>query len=1175
MQENEIIEILNTGNFQKLKPVRTEILEEKVKKDRKVSVESFNRILLDFSFRHNDPRPIEFLLPQSTENLQKNLGRISEQYISSKDAKWFDAIILLSSQFVRKNHQSAFFAKFIHDLIDTGIEKDDTTLITVAINLLMKVSFRKYRAELITEILPQLITWCVTKNDIQRLKEYSRFLEEISDASKESHLQGEIAKAIFSIGLYREDFPIILEAIRFASRIPQKVKRYNCNQYLFENLAKSSHAGYLEKILQSMDSFSDLPESTRQEIIHITMTQYISREKDYRKVSSLIRNLEERYPAIVPCMIISLLENAEKSGNRWYYDQALTLTGSWRSDNPAIIKQYVRTGMKIAELYHDPKSLERLLPIVEQSKYQSRIYLLLSRTFLDMNEFDMAIAVFSSISVYTNFSPQMIECAREIIKYAIFHEEPDKILESHFLPADPSTRDAIIRHAITEICRDHPVEAGLHHSTSISRIAQMHSSCGSLLIEAISILIEQGFLDQNDPAVLIKITQSLPSQTEREQAISSIIVKIAETGIKKRNRDYLQRAVGLSCLIEDVSIRSRALSTIIDDAAHLAAEQGDLNLLQRMKEWSLSLLDQTSADFAITNIINGMIQYGLEFQSLLALEEAYAATGEIHDSTIRMLKKEHLAEHFVRIACILLPKADIRKDSVDPIIGTFSRSLEILSDLSNQSRILKISGYIDIVLAEYLKNKRQSVFFLPLSFFVLSLEDPMERDAMVRRIIAKIADENEIPDSSDPYVVLIRLLQEDDPLRNLPLTLELSEKLMALVSDPFSRITGICVIAEEYHSIGLREKAGTLLANALDLSETLTDYDQRALVQIEIARISAKFDLQFSRRALDLAIDSFFHIGTDAEKNPIAERIVQILVRIDKSGNDPEFLKRALTIASDIADPIAYSHALITICGMSNLNAKIQSDIIQDLENVVQEIKSPYERGRILLGLFPYAANVQNSSQLLEILRAIQGTIQSIKIPFISIHLINRMLYAAQQVSDLKSDPAYYTLALELASELNVNDGISHISTSARKQNGEERRDRIDEIEREVSRGRPTPQVISSLEQNISQIQDRGERASGYGSIALLFHENGQKSLFLKFLQCAKNEAAVVRPLSRRAYLLCDLSLRLYSVGEERLGKDFFDQALQSATNIRQYSLRDEVFEDLGMAMSVLQEITP
>lgn len=1175
MQENEIIEILNTGNFQKLVPIRTEIQEHAVKKERKVSVEIFNQILLKFSLSHNDPRPIEYLLPLSTEELHKNLAIITEQFLSSHDARWYETILQVSSQFIRKNHQSTFFAGFIHELINKGIEKDDPSLVSIAINLLMKVSFRKYRAELIAEILPQLIDWCVTRKDIHSLEEYSRFLDEISDASKESQLQSDIAKAIFSIGLSLDDFQTILKAIRFASQIPQKVKRYSCNQYLFENLAQSARSHYLENILQSEELFSGLSESTRQEIIHATTTHYISQEKDYQKVNSLIHTLEEKYPTIVPCIIISLLENAEKSGNRWYYDQALTLTGSWRTDNPAIIKQYVRTGIKIAETHNDPEAIEHLLPLVAQSKYQSRIYLLFSKTLLKMNEFDKTIAVFSTISNQTIFSPQMIECARDITKYAILHEKSDSILKSHFLPPEPIIRDSVIRHSLIEICKEYPFEAGLHHSVSISRIAQMHSSPGALLLEAISILIDQGFLDQNDPTVLIKITQSLSSQTEREQAISSIIVKIAETGIKKRNRDYLQRAVGLSCLIEDVPIRSHALSTIIDDAAHLAAEQGDLNLLQRMKEWSLSLLDQTSADFAITNIINGMIQYGLTFKSLLALEEAYTATEEIHDSTIKMLKKEYLAEHFVKIGCILLSEAEVQEDSISRILRTFSRSLEILKDLNNQSKILKISGYIDIVLADYSNHKRQGIFTLPLSFFILSLEDTMERDAMVRRIVAYISDANEIPDSSDPYVVMIRLLREDARWRNFSLTLELSQKLMTLVSDPFSRITGICVIAEEYHSMGLLEKAESLLIQALDSSESLIHYDQRAFAQIEIARIISKFNIPLSKKSLDQAIESFFHISTETEKTPIAERIVQILAKIDKKGDAPDYLNRALSIASDIPDPIAYSHALITVCGMPGLDPKTQSDIIQKIEKATHTIKSPYERGRVLLALFPHAAIVRDSIYLQRFLKEIQGIISLIKIPFISLHFVNQMLREAKKVSDAKSDPVYYNLALKLTSELSVNDGVANKDSANKRQNGEERRCRIEEIRGELSRGKPTPQIVSSLEQKISQIQDRGERASSYGSVALLLHETGQKTLFLKFLQYAKSEAAIVRPLSRRAYLLCDLSLRLYSIGEERQGKDFFDQALQAATNIRQYSLRDEVFEDLGMAMSVLQEIAP
>jgi hypothetical protein len=134
---------------------------------------------------------------------------------------------------------------------------------------------------------------------------------------------------------------------------------------------------------------------------------------------------------------------------------------------------------------------------------------------------------------------------------------------------------------------------------------------------------------------------------------------------------------------------------------------------------------------------------------------------------------------------------------------------------------------------------------------------------------------------------------------------------------------------------------------------------------------------------------------------------------------------------------------------------------------------------------------------------------------------------------------------------------------------------KIRAVAQKIAQANPSSHQVSSLDQLVQQIQDRGERASYYSELALLFQKEGHMSVYEKLLRSAVTEAAIVRPLSRRAYIFCDISLKLFEAGDEMKGREFFDQAIEAATNIRQYTLRDEVFEDLGMAMSVLQEIAP
>jgi len=146
-----------------------------------------------------------------------------------------------------------------------------------------------------------------------------------------------------------------------------------------------------------------------------------------------------------------------------------------------------------------------------------------------------------------------------------------------------------------------------------------------------TILIDRGFLDSHDPDVLIKLAELIVDTQHKERAISTIVIKIAKIGVATKNRDFLQRAVGLTCEIEGQNTRSSTLSSIIDEASILAAQQGDLDLLLRMRVWSSSLLDMELAGYAMANIVDGVIKYAIDKQSPEALEEAYKIAGDIDD----------------------------------------------------------------------------------------------------------------------------------------------------------------------------------------------------------------------------------------------------------------------------------------------------------------------------------------------------------------------------------------------------------------------------------------------------------------------------------------------------------------------------------------------------------------
>jgi hypothetical protein len=72
-------------------------------------------------------------------------------------------------------------------------------------------------------------------------------------------------------------------------------------------------------------------------------------------------------------------------------------------------------------------------------------------------------------------------------------------------------------------------------------------------------------------------------------------------------------------------------------------------------------------------------------------------------------------------------------------------------------------------------------------------------------------------------------------------------------------------------------------------------------------------------------------------------------------------------------------------------------------------------------------------------------------------------------------------------------------------------------------------------------------------------------------LQSAIKESRIIRPLSKRAFVMCDIAMKTYASGSERDAQEILDLAIDAATNIRQSSLRDEVFDELGLAIKLMQ----
>jgi hypothetical protein len=117
------------------------------------------------------------------------------------------------------------------------------------------------------------------------------------------------------------------------------------------------------------------------------------------------------------------------------------------------------------------------------------------------------------------------------------------------------------------------------------------------------------------------------------------------------------------------------------------------------------------------------------------------------------------------------------------------------------------------------------------------------------------------------------------------------------------------------------------------------------------------------------------------------------------------------------------------------------------------------------------------------------------------------------------------------------------------------------------------PNQIASLERIITSVADRGKEAIFFCNLSILFRQEGNEKLSKRMMQSAIKEARIIRPLSRRAFVMCDIAMKSHAAGCESSAQNVLDCAIDAATNIRQSSLRDEVFDELGLAIKIMQEI--
>ena len=239
----DIKKVLQPEDWKSIESVVAGIENQQGRRARKNIVIEINSIIIETALKNNKPELLLALQEIQSNEIDELFSRIIKQYISARDIKWLKSIFSLSEKVNKKSNQSRIFAIIARDLIDAGVSEASPELIDQGMSMLDRISFRKYRSDIMIEIIPLLIVWAITTRNQKFLYTSLFLIEDIGDISKRAVLHAELAKALATISILEKDHSSFFKSLLSATTIHQKIRRKDC---LSESL-KRGRSPFLEK----------------------------------------------------------------------------------------------------------------------------------------------------------------------------------------------------------------------------------------------------------------------------------------------------------------------------------------------------------------------------------------------------------------------------------------------------------------------------------------------------------------------------------------------------------------------------------------------------------------------------------------------------------------------------------------------------------------------------------------------------------------------------------------------------------------------------------------------------------------------------------------------------------------------------------------------------------------
>ncbi|WP_292519857.1 hypothetical protein [Methanoculleus sp.] len=1178
--KQKINSAISSGDLRELEKVVSDISETQTRKEKKSLYEQMNAALVDAAFKDNQPELLSQLIEPTKDEVLDLARRAATLYSQNKDEAWFGAIFTLVDKLDRKSHQSDILAGISRDLVQAGVDTGDLHFIEKGGEAFDKISIRKYRSAILSDIIPLFIQYGQKYQNVEIMQNALHILSEIGDISKQSQLHADVARAIAGSGIEAGNIDLVIRGLSSATEINQKIRRTNSIADIVDATWKSSLKKDISDVERIIDSLSGIPEERLTEVLAILTEQLLDRQRDKKQVYTKLLKLDDEKPWAGQTLVIELLKKAERSGERWFLEKAFEFNARGGVETQLPIEEIVLSGIAVVEKSGNPTILLDITPLIDEScdpTKAAHLYRQITDALSRMGDFYHAIEVMKKASTSAQrINAQFFDTSVRLIKEGVRRDEIELVRENILATLEIDIADSLVHQAVTDFCKEYDFDEVVRHIPAIKELVRPHHAQDTLLFECNNILIERGFVRQKDPSALVDLVSQIGEQTLREQAISTIVVEMARIGVARKDRDLLRRATGLTCEIMDQQARAEALGGIVDQAAILAVEDGDLDLLHGMRVLASSLLERDYCLFAMGKVIHGLIMYGIEQLSLRALDEATQILSQITDPSLQRQLIDPLIEGYIRVGSLQTAdqlsrgKARVFEDMMEP----FEIALTLLKTNTPREEVsIKIASYVDIML-EYTQVYRSPIFAVPMTLFSLEIEGEYERTAMIQRILTFFTDYVKEFDSADPYEVTAYLLEGVEGATAASPVLELMYHLLEHTGDVYARYSGMYRIVSAYSVLGNEERAEMIIRRLHETIGTISEPSIRVIMLSDLAGLMAGIDHDAARNYLTEAQGMLEFVGPEQEafvrKNLIyAARSLNI---VNRQETDVDW---AIAQVSGIEDPVEYVDALAAVFDMVSEPAQ-RKEILSAMCHTVVNIPSPYIRLSMLFDVAQFAETYGDEVEIDELLDGMERTAGYIQIPFITAMTRQRMAQMLFSLYRKSGKPVSQQRAIDLVSTIDDDRIRYNLMVQLEQAMPQSWKNtvygRILDCRDKIRSGDYTTKDMVTLDRAIRAAPDRAKRATYYTELYLIARGATQHEVADRMLLCALEEARIIRPLSRRAFVLGDMACRIYAERYEDRSKEILDMAVSEALNIRDSTIRDEVYDELDMSMRIIQE---